>query len=91
MLNCNPIIREVAQVIGLIVSSFPAVQYAQLHYRTLESEKIHALKVNAGNYEFTMTLSQMAKTELTWWIENIDMASRPIMFGNSNITITIHN
>ena len=88
VLNCNPIISEVAQVIGLIVSSFPAVQYAQLHYRTLESEKIHALKVNAGNYEFTMTLSQMAKTELTWWIENIDMASRPIMFGNPEITIT---
>ena len=88
MLNCNPIIREVAQVIGLIVSSFPAVQYAQLHYRTLESEKIRALKVNAGNYEFTMTLSQMAKTELRWWIENIDMASRPIMCGNSDITIT---
>ena len=88
VLNCNPTIRELAQVIGLIVSSFPAVQYAQLHYRTLESEKIHALKVNAGNYESTMTLSQMAKTELTWWIENIDMASRPIMFGNPEITIT---
>ena len=88
VLNCNPIIREVAQVIGLIVSNLPAVQYAQLHYRTLESEKIHALKVNAENYEFTMTLSQMAKTELTWWIENIDMASRPIMFGNPEITIT---
>ena len=88
VLNCNPIIREVAQVTGLIVSSFPAVQYAQLHYRTLESEKVHALKVNAGNYEFTMTLSQMAKTELTWWIENIDMASRPIMFGNQDIAIT---
>ena len=35
-----------------------------------------------------MTLSQMAKTELRWWIENIDMASRPIMFGNPDITIT---
>lgn len=88
VLNCNPTIREVAQVIGLIVSSFPAEQHAQLHYRTLESEKIHALKVNAGNYESTMTLSQMAKTELTWWIENIDMASRPIMFGNQDIAIT---
>ena len=75
VLNCNPTIREVAQVIGLIVSSFPSVQYAQLQYRTLESEKIHVLKVNAGNYESIMTLSQMAKTELTWWIENIDMAS----------------
>ena len=61
VLNCNPTIREVAQVIGLIVSSFPAEQYAQLHYRILESKKIHALKVNTGNYEFTMTLSQWLK------------------------------
>ncbi|CAH3175448.1 unnamed protein product [Porites evermanni] len=35
-----------------------------------------------------MTLSQMVKTELAWWIENIDMASRPIMFGYPDITIT---
>ena len=88
MLNCDPTIREVAQVIGLIASSFPAVQYAHLHYSTLKSEKIHSLKVNAGNYECTMILFQMTKTELTWWIENIDMASRPIMFGNPDITIT---
>ena len=32
VLNCNPTIREVEQVIGLIVSSFPAVQYS--HYTT---------------------------------------------------------
>ena len=51
-------------------------------------KKIHALKVNAGNYESTMTLSQMVKTELAGWIENIDMASRPIMFGYPDITIT---
>ena len=32
VLNCNPTIREVEQVIGLIVSSFLAVQYS--HYTT---------------------------------------------------------
>ena len=30
----------------------------------------------------------MAKTELTWWIENTDMASRPIMVSNPDITVT---
>ena len=32
-------IREVAQVIGLLVSSLPAVQYGPLYYRSLEIDK----------------------------------------------------
>ena len=37
-------IREVAEVIGLIVSSFPAIKLARLHYRHLEFSKVNALK-----------------------------------------------
>ncbi len=44
-------IRDVAHVIGLLVSSFPAVQYGELYYRRLEINKINALKANQGNYE----------------------------------------
>ena len=32
-------IREVAQVIGRLVSSLPAVQYGPLYYRSLEIDK----------------------------------------------------
>ena len=42
----NPTIREVARVIGFIVSSFPGVQYGELHYRYLEHNKIEALHDN---------------------------------------------
>ena len=37
-------IREVARVLGLIVSSFSAVEYGQLYYRDIEREKINALE-----------------------------------------------
>ena len=32
-------IREVAKIIGLTVSNFPAVKYGPLHYRQLENDK----------------------------------------------------
>ena len=44
--NENPTIREVAKVLGLIVSSFPGVAYGPLHYRYLEQDKTTALKTN---------------------------------------------
>ena len=39
-------IRSVAQVIGFLFSSFPAVEYAEMHYRHLELDKISALRAN---------------------------------------------
>jgi UDP-galactopyranose mutase len=47
-------IRNVAKVIGLIVSTFFAVQYGKLHYRQLEQGKILALKRFKGNYDTYM-------------------------------------
>ena len=55
----SPTIREVAHVGGLLVASFPAVEYGQLYYRALEMEKIEALKLNKGNFE-TGTFSSLS-------------------------------
>ena len=43
-------IQELAEVIGLLVSSFPGVLYGPLFYRHLEHDKIMALRQNKGNY-----------------------------------------
>ena len=37
-------IREVALLIGTLVSTFPGVQFGPLHYRTLERDKNLALR-----------------------------------------------
>ena len=37
------IIREVAQIVGKLVSSFPGVIFGPLYYRTLEKDKSKAL------------------------------------------------
>jgi hypothetical protein len=64
-------IREVAQVIGKIISSFPGVAHGPLYYRALDLNKTEALKVCKGNFDKRMTLSEESKLELQWWAENI--------------------
>ena len=40
----NVTIREVASLIGNLVASFPALSHGELFYRSLEKDKIKALK-----------------------------------------------
>lgn len=68
----SPTIREVASVIGKIVSSFPGAMYGPLHYRNLEKDKCLALKQDKGNFDSLMTLSHQAKCELQWWVDNVE-------------------
>ena len=56
-------IRQVARVIGLIVSSFSAVDYGKLFYRELEKEKIQALKRSKGNFDSYMRVTQGMKQD----------------------------
>ncbi len=64
-------IRELSQIIGLLVSSFSAVEFGKLHYRNLEIGKTQALNENKGNFEAKVKLSLEMKIELQWWIDNI--------------------
>lgn len=72
MTDLKPSIRQVARVIGKLVSAFPGVQYGQLYYRYIERDKINALKQNKGHFDRPMTLSEDAKIELQWWIKNVE-------------------
>ena len=75
LLACqNPTIRDVAQVVGLLISSFPGVMYGPLHFRITEGEKSKALEQNLGDFEAHMCLTSSAKNELQWWIETIPTA-----------------
>ena len=56
-------IRFVAKVIGTLVSIFPACDDGPLHYRTLEHDKITALKSN-GNWNGRMNISTASQADL---------------------------
>ena len=55
-------IRDLARLIGKLVSSFPGVAYGPLFYRDLEMAKTEALKLKRGNYD-GMIFSDDIKSE----------------------------
>ena len=59
-------IRQVAKVLGHLVSSLPAVMFGALYYRCLDKDKTSALKVSNGNFQASMSISQQGIRELTW-------------------------
>ena len=63
-------IRQFARGIGLLVSSFLAVNYAKLHTRYLEIYKAEQLK-RLHDFDKQIYLSRKIRSELEWWVENI--------------------
>jgi hypothetical protein len=55
----------------MLTASFPVVMIGPLQYRHLDMDKTVALKLRKGNYNKTMTLSDEAKHELSWWESSI--------------------
>jgi hypothetical protein len=84
-LSCS--IRQLAQVIGLLVSCIPAVRFGKLHYRQLEIEKIQALKLHKGCFDAPCLLSNEAKLELDWWLTNADKLYEDIVTKPVDIVI----
>lgn len=86
--NCKKAkIRDVAQVTGLLVSSFSAVDYGKLFYRKLEKEKSVALNRNYGNFDAEMIVSSGMREDLDWWIGNVHSQVRVIDRGNPDVEI----
>ena len=66
----GPSLRVVARVTGLIVSSLPAVNFLQLHYRSLELCKTQVLS-SSSDYDSLLSLTSQARSDLHWVVDNI--------------------
>ena len=66
----QPSVRDVAKVTGLLVSALPAVNYLEMHYRSLELCRTQTLS-GSLEYDTTLSLSSQARADLQWVIENI--------------------
>ena len=71
-----------AQVIGTLVSLFPACPLGKLHYRSLERVKISALRHNRGNFEAFCLLDNASLCDLQWWLDTIPTTAAPIARNN---------
>lgn len=80
-------IRQVARLLGLIVSSFPGVMWGPLHYRKLEGEKINALAKAKGNFDAFMQLSPTAKDDISWWASNVRDSFNVVSHGTPGVHV----
>ena len=82
-------IRDVASLIGTLVSTFPGVDYRPLHYRTLERDKDMALKSANGNFDAVMSLSSgTSQLDLHWWVSSLPTTCRVINSSLPTCVIT---
>jgi hypothetical protein len=75
-------IREVAQLLGVLVATSPGNRWAQLYTRALDIEKTEALRANYGNYEAYMSVSPMVYEDLEWWKTNVHLVFSEIWGGS---------
>ena len=83
----TPSIRQVASVLGLLISNFPAAQFGPLHFRDLDMDKTEALKQNKGNFDRPMKLSITSCADLHWWINSADSLFKPIALNQPDATL----
>ena len=80
-------IKQVAKVIGLLVSAFSAVEYGRLFYMELEMGKIFGLKKSCGNFDAIMEILPSMKSELMWWYLNVDSQIRRISMHAPDVPV----
>lgn len=80
-------IRELAQQVGTLTSSCPAVEYGWLHMKAFERCRYLALLASCGNYDSKMIIRNYLKLEFEWWINTIPKVVNPIRSGNYELEI----
>ena len=83
VLNSAQITVSLTPSKAMKVKSKAVDMYGPLFHRQLEKEKVAALKQNQGNFETSMILSDMARSDLHWWIANINDISNSAVHGKS--------
>ena len=72
-------IRDVAKLSGDLVATFEAVPLGPLYYRSLEVDKINALKQHNADFDANISLSTQSRSDILWWINNIDLAFKSLI------------
>ena len=83
----NPTIRQISELLGMMVAYSIAVPYGRLFSMSLERQKIAALRMNKGKFEAKMTLNESTLRDIFWWSENISTISAPIRRSPPSVEI----
>ena len=65
-------IRDFAVLIGKMVASAPGVEFAPMYCRGLEKEKTRQLRLNKGDFDASLILTDDNKSDIQWWLDNLE-------------------
>ena len=80
-------IHLLAQLIGMLISLFPACPLGRLHYRSLECLKVPSLHFAKGSFDGPCTLDDTSVKDIQWWMDNIPSTACPIQRCNPTDTV----
>ena len=80
-------LKELSRVIGMMVASFPGVQYGQLFYRRLDNLKNNALKDSRGRYDIEVKLTSEVKEDIDWWVSHIENEKSNVVIEQPELEI----
>ena len=83
----TPNIREVAGLVGLMISYSNAFDYSLAHIKSLENDKITALKYSRGNFDVSMFLSELGKQDILWWIQNVKKSGKHVELSPPDLVL----
>ena len=63
------------------------MDYAQLYYRLLDNEKTEALEVSKDHFTEMVTLGGHAKSDLQWWIDDVQASFKRISHRNPQMVL----
>lgn len=78
-------IRELAKLIGTLISACPAVKYGFLYTKLLERHKF--LTLLNGNYDTKISIPLALHTDLNWWLNTLPIAKNSIRMDNYTLEI----
>ena len=79
-------VQDLAQVIGTLVSLFPACPLGRAHYHSLEHLKVRTLHAS-HDYSLPCSLDHASYHDLQWWFINIPHTAAPIARSNPSCTL----
>lgn len=79
-------IRSFAQLVGLLVSACPGIEYGWLYTKELERCKFLNLQGD-GNYEKFMSIPRSLHTDLKWWLKSIPYSVKQIRDDNYSLEV----
>jgi len=78
---------ELAEFIGLLVSSTPGIPYSMLYTKRLERCKYLALKDNPSNFSVNVKLNSKSLRDIDWWKDHLN-SSNPIRFDSFDVEMS---